>query len=152
MNAASLINDKKFVKDQLRNVRKSTRSILSKDEIQSDLHMAIVNCAERFDPKKGDIFTYVRYSFFNMMRRSVADRLFLNSVEAPLEAAFDRTYEDNDPEDYSLRAYISTMPQELVEGLTDLVLGKKTKDDLLSKPSFQKINIDRILEKLDGII
>lgn len=153
MNAEKLYIDDKFISDQLKFVPKYFRDQISKDEIKSDLALAICACAKYFDPKKGkNISPYVRLSFMRNLQKTVRDKQFYLDSEAPLEAANNLTYEDKPTENIELITYLSLLPNDLLGELTEFALGKKNKEEIVSNPSFKKLNINRIIEKLDQLV
>lgn len=152
MNADTLYSNKSFISKQLKYVPFYFRSYLSKEEIRSELNMAIVNCCKTYNPKKGDIFPYVRTAFLNRMKNLARDKSFYEQSEVSLSAAYDMTYEEKDPEYVELLTYLSSLPNELLEDLTLFVLGKKNKEQVVSNPSFVRLNVDRVIQKLDFIL
>ena len=153
MNAETLYRDKKFVNAQLSSVPRYFWGQLSPDEIKSDLALAICTCVKTFDStKSNNIAPYIRRSFINNIKNTLRDKQFIKESEAPLEAAYSHTYEDQPIEKRELIAYLSSLPNTLLSDLTEFVLGKKNKEEIVSNPSFKKINIDRILSKLDGLL
>lgn len=151
-NTAVLCKDNKFISKQLKYVPYIYRSSLSEDEIRSELNMAIVNCCQRFNSKRGHIFPYVQRAFFNGMKNLFRNKSFYEQSEAPLEAAYGMTYTAEEPEHLELMAYLSSLPDELLADLTEFVLGKKNKEQIVSNPSFAKLDVDRIIQKLDFIL
>ena len=153
MNAEKLYTDNKFISDQLKSVPKYFRDQISKDEIKSDLALAICACVKQFDPKKGkNISPYIRLSFMRNLQKTVRDKQFYLDSEAPLEAANSLTYEDKPRENIELITYLSSLPNDLLGELTEFALGKKNKEEIVSNPSFKKLNINRIIEKLDQLV
>ena len=152
MNADTLYSNKQFLSKILKSVPYIYRSNLSEDEIRSELNMAIVNCCRNFNPKRGNIFPYVRTAFFNGLKNLFRNKSFNEQAEVSLSAAYDLTYEEKDPEYIELITYLSSLPVDLLEDLTQFALGKKNKEQVVSNPSFIKLNVDRIIQKLDFIL
>lgn len=152
INPLDLLKNKAFVNSQLAYIRPVAWNIMSRSEIMSDLNLAIVDCCRKYDPTKGRIFNYVQAAFRNILNASINDRLFFFNSEVDLSYADQLSYSEPEPDDVGLHAYIASLPEDLIADLQQLVLGKIKKDDLEKRPSYRKINIDRVLEKLDGII
>lgn len=153
MNAEELYTNKKFISDQLKSVPKFFSDQMSKDEIKSDLALAICACVKQFDPQKGkNISPYVRRSFIRNLQHTLRNKQFFLDIEAPIEAAYNFTYEDKQNESMELTAYLSTLPNDLLGELTEFALGKKNKEEIVANPSFKKLNINRIIEKLDQLV
>lgn len=147
-------SDKKFIAKQLKYLPHYIKSQLSKDEIMSDLNVTLCNCATGFNPDKcgGNAFPYVRKAFLNNLHKTLRDKQFFEETEAPLESAYGITYIPEEPEEYELMAYLSSLPDILLESLTEFALGKKNKQELIDSPCFIKMDIDRILDKLDALV
>ena len=153
MNAEQLYTNSQFISEQLKKVPKYFRDQMSTDEIRSDLSLAICSCVRFFDPEKGsDIFPYIRKSFIRNLQRTLKDKQFYQETEAPLEAAANITYEDQKLENAELLAYLSSLPNNLLGELTEFVLGKKKKEEIIDNPSNRKLNINRILYQLDQLV
>lgn len=149
---AALCEDKSFISKQLKYVPYFYRSSLEKDEIRSELNMAIIKCCKHFDPKKGKIFPYVQRAFLNGLKKLANDKSFYSSVEVGLDEAYSVTYMDKEPEHLELLAYLSSLPNDLLEDLTQFALGKKNKEEIVSNPSFFKLDVERVIEKLDFLL
>lgn len=148
----SLCNDNKFISKQLKYVPYIYRTSLSSDEIRSELNMAMVQCSKKFDPKKGNIFPYVQRAFFNGMNNLFKIKSFNKESEVSLSFASQVSYTEEEPEHLELMAYLSSLPDELLNDLTEFALGKKNKEEIVSNPSFKMLNVERVIEKLDFLI
>jgi hypothetical protein len=151
-NPEVIVNDKVFISNQMKYVPYRFKEFLSQEEIRAELNFTIVNCSKKFNPRRGTIFNYVQRSFINNLNTLARDRSFFYETEAPISAAFDMTYTENNPEEAELMAYLHSLPVDLLTDLTDFVLGKKNKEEIIANPSFQRINIDRVIENLDCLI
>jgi hypothetical protein len=152
INPLNLLKNKTFINSQLMYIRPVAWNVMSRSEIMSDLNLAIIDCCRKYDPSKGKMFNYVQAAFRNILNASINNRLFFLNSEVELSYASEISYSEQEPDDVGLHTYIASLPEELITDLQQLVLGKIKKDDLQSNPSYRKMNIDRILEKLDGII
>tara|TARA_R110000868_G_scaffold27008_1_gene103256 strand:- start:25 stop:483 length:459 start_codon:yes stop_codon:yes gene_type:complete len=148
----SICEDNKFILKQLKYVPYIYRSSLSDDEIRSELNIAMVNCCKGFDPKKGSIFPYVQRAFFNGMKNLFRDKSFYSQSEVSLSEAYSVTYTEEEPEHLELIVYLSSLPNELLVDLTEFALGKKNKEEIVSNPSFFKLDVSRVIEKLDFLL
>lgn len=147
-------SDKKLINKLIKYLPHYIKSQLSKDEIVSDLNITLCNCAIGFNPEacNGNAFPYVRRAFINNLNKTLRDKQFFAESEAPLEAAYGMTYTQEEPEEHELMAYISSLPDILLESLTEFALGKKNKQELIDSPCFARMDIDRILDKLDALV
>lgn len=152
LTVEDLCCNKQFINDQIKRTPHWMKSKLTNNEIRSELNLAICTCIKTFNSKRGNIFGYVRSVFINNMRRAIRNNQFFTDIEAPLDAAYGLTYKEKEPEEIELLAYLSSLPDPLLESLTEFVMGKKNKDEIVSNPSFKKLNIDRIIDKLDSLL
>lgn len=154
MNAELLCEDKKFINSQMNNIPKYFYGFFSKDEIKSDLYITICNLAANSKKviKKENLFFYVRTCFLNTLKNSLRDKQYYSDKHYSLEYANNVTYEMQPFHEVELHAYLSSLPEELLSDLTEFALGQKNKEEIVANPSFKKINVDRILDKLDNLI
>ncbi len=154
MNAETICRDKRFINSQMRNIPKYFYGYFSKDEIKSDLYFTICNliCNGTKTIKKENLFFYVRTCFINTLRNSLRDKQYFTDKHCSLEYANNVTYEIQPFHELELQAYLQSLPEELLSDLTQFALGQKNKEEIVSNPSFKKINIDRILDKLDALV
>ena len=150
MLTESLINDKNFIRKQLKYVPKKFWIFLSRDEIESELNLAIFNCSKTYNIKLGTMFGFVKHAFINNLNNALRDKSFYMEMEVPISAAYNMQCKEESRDSIELMSYISELPTELVIALTDFLLGQKNKEEIVSNPSFKKINVDRILSKLDS--
>lgn len=148
----SLIRNYGFISGQLRMVPKMFYNYMSHEEIKSELYITIGRCVEKFDPKRGNIFFFVKKSLFNALKRIIEDQRYYSDTEVPIEYAYGLTYETKNESEQELLAYLSSFPDDVLNELTDFVLGKKNKDELKKSPPFERIDVERIISSLDSLV
>ena len=153
MNAETLCSDKKFISAQMRSLPKYVYGFLSKDEIKSDLYLTIckaVNTKNKIPASS--VFNYIRCCFLNTLKNSIRDQQQYASKHCSLECAYNQTYTPKDQDEAVLHAYLTSLPDTLLGELTEFALGKKNKEEIIANPSLNKLNVDRVLEKLDCLL
>lgn len=153
MNAETLCNNKKFISAQMRSLPKYIYGFLSKDEIKSDLYLTIFRALNsKYKITPSNLFNYIRCCFINTLRNSIRDQQQYASKHCSLEYAYNSTYVEKNEEEAELCAYLSSLSDTLLNELTEFALGKKNKEEIIANPSLNKLNVDRVLEKLDYLL
>lgn len=148
----SLTRNYGFVSGQLRLVPKMFYNYMSHEEIKSELYITIGRCVEKFDPKRGNIFYFVKKSLHNALKRIIENQRYYSETEVPIEHAYGLTYEPKNESEQELLAYLSSFSDDVLNKLTDFVLGKKNKDELKKSPPFERIDVDRLIGSLDLLV
>lgn len=148
----SLAKNYGFISGQMRLVPKAFYKHLSYDEIKSELYITIGRCVEKFDPKRGNIFFFVKKSLSNALKRMIEDQRYYSETEVPLEHAYGLSYEPKNEAEQELLSYLGHFSDDILNELTDFVLGKKNKDELQKSPSFERVDVDRIINSLDLLV
>lgn len=153
MNVETICLDKKFINSQMRNIPKYFYGFLSKEEIKSDLYFTICKLSNsRVKIATNNLFFYIRTCFINTLKKSIRDKQYYAEKHCSLDYAYNKTYEVELETNVALCAYLQTLPEQLLNDLTEFVLGKKNKEEIIANPSLKKINVNRVLEKLDYLL
>lgn len=152
MTPDKLVADKNFVGAVLRSIPYNISNNFTTDDLRSELYMTLCVCCKNYDPHIGKLKNYVVSALCNNLLTELKKREKIAYYERPLEAACNSSY-SLDFEDSHFREYLKDMPKKFVEDLTQFVLGKTKKEDLLkSSYGMDSVVLERILDKLDSYL
>lgn len=152
MTPEKLVADKNFVGAVLRSIPWNISSNFTSDDLKSELYMTLCICCKNYDPHLGKLKNYVVSALCNNLITELNKRDRISYYERPLEVASNASY-SLDFEDSYFREYVKDLPPKFVEDLTQFVLGKTKKEDLLkSSYGLDDVVLERILAKLDSYL
>lgn len=152
MTPDKLVADKNFVGAVLRSIPYNISNNFTTDDLRSELYMTLCVCCKNYDPHIGKLKNYVVSALCNNLLTELKKREKIAYYERPLEAACNSSY-SLDFEDSHFREYLKDMPKKFVEDLTQFVLGKTKKEDLLkSSYGMDSVVLERILDKVDSYL
>jgi len=148
-----LAKDKAFISRQICKLPNRIKSAFPFSEMRAELFYLLVKALPKFDENKGALGDYIQVVFYRSMQKLFQEKMDRNKTERSISAAGSLYYNDHNKDgNQELYAYLSSLPEALLSDLTEFALGKKNRAEIISNPAHIKVDVDRVLSKLDALV
>ena len=153
-NQINLTNNSKFLARQIARLPHYFKQYYSFHEIQSEMVIIIAQCCKGFNPKKGTISNFVNKTALKVFKQKIAEIILTRKTERPLEFAQNVTYAFQDPSEVRLSRFLKSLPNALVDDLTEYTEGQKEKGAILRTPyvGIGLIDLNKLMRKIDDLL